>query len=290
MKAKCLYRSKNILGECPVWSVKEQALYWIDIETPAIYTLHIETNAFREIKLEHKIGSFAFTTNDNEIVAALDIGFAYINLVTESITPIANPLKNKTNMRFNDGKCDRKGRFWAGSLDNDFDKPVGVLYKLDNNGTINSFKEGVICSNGIGWSPDNKTMYYTDSFKYCIYAYDFDIETGMMTNERFFALDTDGSEPDGLTVDVEGFVWSAKWGTGRVVRYAPDGNIDQTIKLPVQQPTSCTFGGPAMNQLFITSARMDLSAQQLLQQPLAGSVLVLETNTKGLEEPFFIKS
>ncbi|MFK7905367.1 MAG: SMP-30/gluconolactonase/LRE family protein [Chitinophagales bacterium] len=289
MKAKCLYHSKNILGECPVWSVKEQALYWIDIEINTIYILHIETNSFREIKLEHKIGSFAFTINDNEIVAALDIGFAYVNLSTKSISPIVNPLKNKTNMRFNDGKCDRKGRFWAGSLDNNFDKPVGVLYRLDNNETINNFKEAVICSNGIGWSPDNKTMYYTDSFRYCIYAYDFDIEMGTITNERIFALDTDGSEPDGLTVDVEGFVWSVKWSTGRVVRYAPDGNIDQTIKLPVQQPTSCTFGGPAMNQLFITSARMDLSAQQLLQQPLAGSVLVLETDTKGLEDSFFIK-
>ncbi len=136
-------------------------------------------------------------------------------------------------------------------------------------------------------TPDNSIMYYTDSIKHTIWAYDFDLEAGTITNQKVFAQTPEAYVPDGLTVDAEGFVWGANWDGWKVVRYAPNGSIDQEVPLPVQRPTSCMFGGPELNQLYITSASVGLSESEMQEQPLAGSVFVVETNTQGLPEPRF---
>jgi sugar lactone lactonase YvrE len=146
---------------------------------------------------------------------------------------------------------------------------------------------GIGVSNGLGWSPDNRLMYYTDSRKHTIWVYDFDLESGSISNQRVFAQTPSAYVPDGLTVDAEGYVWSAKWDGWKIVRYAPDGSIDQEVQLPVQRPTSCIFGGSDLMDLYITSASTGLSEIKLKEQPQAGSVFVLESEVRGLPEPRF---
>jgi sugar lactone lactonase YvrE len=147
-------------------------------------------------------------------------------------------------------------------------------------------RHNVAVSNGLGWSPDNRIMYYADSPTYNIYAFDFEPELGRISNERLFAHHQTGF-PDGLTVDAEGYVWSARWDGWQVIRFAPDGTIDRVVEMPVQRPTSCIFGGPQLNQLFVTSAKIGLNEAELAGQPLAGNLFVIDVDVPGLAEPLF---
>jgi sugar lactone lactonase YvrE len=163
----------------------------------------------------------------------------------------------------------------------------GALYRLDPNGNYREVISGVGISNGLGWSPDNRLMYYTDSRKRTIWVYDFDFESGAISNQQIFVTTPQEYIPDGLTVDAEGYVWSAKWDGWKVVRYAPDGSVDIEVELPVQRPTSCIFGGSDLTDIFITSASTGLSKSELAEQPLAGCVFIVDSGTKGLPEPRF---
>lgn len=284
MKTKVAYHSEDDLGEGPVWSVAEQAIYWVDIHGPTLQRLQPETGKIDAWVMPSYIGCYALR-EAGDVVVGLRDGLYTFDLDSQELTNLCRP-EVGLNTRFNDGKCDRNGRFWAGTMDLGFADPLGSLYRLDADGRCHQMRSGVTCSNGLGWSPDNRTMYYTDTPTRSIFAYDFELETGALQNERVFAKVDDGL-PDGLTVDAEGYIWSAKWDGWRVVRYAPDGSIEREINLPVQRPTSCTFGGPKMNLLYITSARTGLSAVDLAEQPLAGSLLVLDTAVQGLPEPLY---
>jgi len=169
-----------------------------------------------------------------------------------------------------------------------WDASVGCLYRLDPDLKATCMQAGLICSNGLGWSPDDRVFYFTESFRYCISAYDFDAKTGHISNRRRFASveDSDGF-PDGLTVDAEGFVWSAHCSVGRVVRYSPAGTIDRVIELPVTRPTSCMFGGDNLDVLYITTARETLTPEQIAQAPLSGSLFATKPGVRGLPEPSF---
>jgi L-arabinonolactonase len=280
------YSANDILGEGPVWVPEEQVLYWVDIQGPALQRWHAGSGGYRRWALPSEIGCFALRQSGGVLVA-LRTGFALLDLETEKLTPLLNPEADRPYTRFNDGKCDRRGRFWAGTMDEEAPNTRAALYRLDPAGDCQPMQAGVGISNGLGWSPDNRIMYYTDSIKHQIYAYDFDLESGTIRNRRVFAETPEGYVPDGLTVDVDGYIWSAKWDGWKVVRYAPDGSVDLEIPLPVQRPTSCVFGGPELKQLYITSARVDLTTEELAKQPQAGSVFVLETSTQGLPEPRF---
>jgi len=284
MNIQLAYFSKDDLGEGPVWSPDEQALYWVDILRPTLQRWHPESGQYRDWKLPSDIGSFALRANGGAVVA-LRTGFAFLDLETGQLTPIMDPEADQPFTRFNDGKCDRRGRFWAGTMDEESPNTRAALYRLDAAGNCQLMESGIGISNGLGWSPDNHIMYYTDSIKHQIYAYDFDFERGMIRNQRVFAQTPDDYVPDGLTVDLEGFVWSAKWDGWKVVRYAPDGSVDLEIQVPVQRPTSCAFGGPELKHLYITSARTGLTPEEIEKQPEAGCVFVLETDTQGLPEP-----
>jgi sugar lactone lactonase YvrE len=203
-----------------------------------------------------------------------------------TVEPIVDPESHLPQTRFNDGKCDRNGRFWAGTMGTINGKPAGALYRFDADHSLHTMHHDISVSNGLGWSPDNRIMYYADSPTYNIYAYDFEPETGTMSNERVFAHHKVGF-PDGLTVDAEGYVWSARWDGWQVIRFAPDGSIDQVVEMPVQRPTSCVFGGSDLRQLYVTTATTGLSEADLARQPLAGSVLVLDAGVSGLPEPLF---
>jgi L-arabinonolactonase len=286
MQVELAVEANNILGEGPVWSVTEQALYWVDIWKPALHRWHPGSGERQTWMMPAPIGCFALRTGGGAVVA-LKTGLFFFNFETQVIELLIDPEADQTDTRFNDGKCDRQGRFWAGTMDDDNEsEPKGRLYRLDGDLSLHSIKEHVIVANGLGWSPDNRTMYFTDSPLKTIFAYDFDAVNGSIANERVFAQDTVGF-PDGLTVDAEGFVWSAKWGGWRVTRYAPDGSIDRELEMGIEKPTSCTFGGPDLTQLYVTTARIGIDANELKLQPLAGCVLVVETDVKGVPDPQF---
>ena len=277
--------AQNLLGEGPLWSVEEQAFYWIDIDRPALQRWNPETHEYRVWELPSKIGSYSLKVSGGAILA-LKNGFHSLDLETGTLTFLSDPEAHLPENRFNDGKCDPKGRFWAGSLHEKESEPLGTLYRYDPDGTTHIMRRHITVSNGIGWSPDHTLMYFTDSGAQTIYVYDFEVETGAISNERIFAQDTD-CYPDGLTVDSEGCVWSAKWDGWRIVCYFPDGQIKHEISMPVQRPTSCMFGGPNLKHLYVTSASVRLSEEELAAQPLAGNVFRIETEVPGLPETHF---
>lgn len=285
MTPKSIYAANDLLGEGPVWHVEEQALYWVDILNKRLQRFDPTTSRYDDWLLPSEIGSFAFCKS-GEVLAALKTGFAFFDLATNSIEYTVDPEEDKPLNRFNDGKCDRQGRFWAGSI-GDGNEASAAFYRLDAPSSYTTIRNNVIVSNGLAWSPDNSTMYYTDSGTQTIYAFDFDAVSGILSNERIFAKVEDGF-PDGLTIDTEGCIWSAVWDGWRVDNYAPDGTLLNQISMPVQRPTSCMFGGKDLNELFITSASVDLSEEELAKQPEAGHVFSIETESRGIPEPVFL--
>jgi len=261
-------------------------LYWVDIESDCYYRYDPATGELERVDVGLPVGVLAFREKGGLVMATRD-GFAMWDPDAQALTPIADPEAGKTHARFNDGGVDPAGRFWAGTLTED-GQATSSLYRLDPDGSVHAWETGVMVSNGIGWSPDRRTMYYTDSPRYTIYAYDFDVPSGSVTNRRVFVTvpKTDG-QPDGLTVDSQGFIWSAHWDGYRVTRYDPQGKIERVVQLPVARVTSCVFGGPALSDLYITSAWSRLTDEQRAGQPLAGDLFLLQTEITGRLEPKF---
>lgn len=279
--------SCDTLGEGPIWDSKENALYWVDIERKLLQRWDPANNMRKVWELHTNIGSFALRSSGGAVVALRD-GLSFLNLSDGTITMICNPESKKRKTRFNDGKCDRQGRFWAGTMDEEIPNKRAALYRYDPDGTCHMMVDRIGISNGLGWSPDNATFYYTDSGDRVIYAYDFNLDFGLIYNRRIFVQTPSDYVPDGLTVDAAGYVWSANWDGWKVTRYDPLGRIDLEIPLPIQRPTSCTFGGENLDKLYITSARIGLEAKDLAKQPLAGNVFVVQTDVHGLPEPRFV--
>jgi L-arabinonolactonase len=279
--------SANILGEVPVWDVTEQALYWVDIEGKLLQRLHEPSGEVRVWHLPERIGSFALREKGG-LVCAFASGFAFFDPETEAIDWIARPEADIPTNRFNDGKCDRHGRFWAGTMDDGLAAHSGSLYRLDPDLTVHKMDSGVGIANALSWSPDDRTFYFADTLDREIRAYDYDAALGRIRNKRLFAHTRDDpGVPDGSTIDAEGFMWNAQWDGWRLTRYAPDGRVDRIVRLPVQKPTSCIFGGPDLRTLFVTSAIWDHSAKDLTTQPWAGSLLALDVGVAGLPETRF---
>lgn len=275
---------KNQIGEGPVWHADAQALYWVDIDAHCFYRLDPSTGRYERFDVGLPVGCLAFRKTGG-LVLATQKGFAFWEPDKEGLEFIADPEADRPDTRFNDGAVDPQGRFWAGTLG---DGPVCALYRLDPDLSVHTMETGVTIANGIGWSPNQTTMYFTDSVPKIIYAYDFDPATGAIENRRPFVHTPDEpGVPDGLTVDSDGFIWSARWDGWKITRYDPDGRIEREIALPVQRPTSCAFGGPALDELYITSARIGLDEAAVNQQPLAGDLLRLHTDVKGMVEPAF---
>jgi L-arabinonolactonase len=287
-EVRCVQQANSILGEGGVWRHDEAVLYWVDIKRPAVFRFDPTHGQTGHWPMPTPVGCVAPTRSGTQLLFADADGFGFLDLTTGQIQHIADPEGELPHNRFNDGKVDRAGRFWAGTLDDRCAEPTGSLYRLDAQGTVHRMAKGFLCANGIGWSPDNRTMYFTDSMLRTIWAYEFDFATGELGARRDFATlpDHDGL-PDGLTVDSQGFVWSAIWDGWRLVRYAPDGTIDREVRMPVQRPTSCAFGGPSLKTLYVTSACDDLDSKALKRGPLAGSLFAVACDVPGLPEvPF----
>ena len=276
---------KNKLGESPLWHPDEELLYWVDIEGECFHRYSPETGKGDTVQVGQPIGCLAFRASGGLILGLRD-GIAFWDQNTSKIEIIDNPEAGRTKARFNDGKVGPGGRFWAGTIGED---DQSSLYRLDPDLSIHTMETGITISNGIGWSPDYKIMYYTDSPLRVIYAYEFDLESGSISNRRdFVKVPVEDGFPDGLTVDSEGFVWSAHWDGWRLTRYDQKGSIERVVYLPVQRPTSCAFGGRDLDQLFITSAWTGLSETDRREQPLAGDLFWVQTEVKGQQENKFL--
>lgn len=283
---RCVIPSANFLGEGPHWSEAEGWLSWVDILAPAFIVGDPATGERREMPLPELIG-VAVPKKSGGWLAATESGIKALS-PDGTLTLLAAPEADRPGNRFNDGKCDRRGRFWVGSLAINTAPRQGSLWRYDPDGTVTRVESGMHISNGLGWSPDDTRFYFTDSAKREIYVYDFDIESGAIENRRTFVTALEGSgTPDGLAVDAEGFVWSAHWDGWSVVRYDPDGGIDRVVNLPVPRPTSCVFGGLDRSTLYVTTARIRLSTAQLAEAPLSGGIFAVETGVRGQHETIF---
>jgi len=286
-QATCAVDCKNVLGEGAVWCPLERLLWWIDISSPSLWRLDPRTARVDHWPLPKPPGSFALRKTGGFLFAFRN-GFATLDKPGGELAWLEVPGLNLGDERFNDGKVDRAGRFWAGTLDRRLGNAIGQLYRLEPGLRVTAMDRGFTISNGIGWSPDDRTMYFTDTPSRRIYRYDFDAATGAIANRRVFVeADPGHGGPDGMTVDGEGFVWSAQFDRWCIHRYAPDGRLDRVVRLPVQRPTTCMFGGPELATLYATSARMDLAEDALAAQPQAGGVFALDVGVRGLPEPRF---
>jgi sugar lactone lactonase YvrE len=286
---RCVLNWDAIVGESPLWHSQQRCLYWVDIQGKKVHRLDILTGRNETFDLPEIVTCLAFRKKGG-LLLTLRKEFAFFDPASGRLDKVGNVEEKKPNTRFNDGRVDPQGRFWAGTMgDPDWKKPLGSLYRFDTNQTVTCVQGDIICSNGTAWSPDGRTMYYTESFRYEIFAYDFDAASGSIENRRVFArIDQKlGAFPDGLCVDAEGFIWSNQVGIGRVVRYDPSGNVERQIQLPVPRAVGCTFGGDDLRTLFITSARETMTRQQLHAALLSGSVFAVDTGIKGQPATLF---
>ncbi len=289
VEVEVLVEAGDILGEGVIWHPNEQALYWCDNLKPNIQRYTPATGEHRVWPMPEEVGCIVFREQGG-ICAAMKSGFAYIDDLDQlDIRYIVDPEPDKVGNRLNDGKCDRAGRFWCGSMDADLQQRTASLYRLDADETCHKMDSGFIVSNGIAWSPDNRVMYFSCTRSEALYAYDFDMDTGDISNRRVLVDTTDKPfRIDGATVDSEGFYWCAEVHDWCIGKYAPDGSRVDRIKLPVRQPTMCTFGGENLDILYVVSATRFLEPNEVPEQPLAGALFAIHgTGAKGIVEPFF---
>ncbi|MGP9680194.1 SMP-30/gluconolactonase/LRE family protein [Halomonas sp. AOP27-A1-41] len=255
MQIDILLDVKTTLGEGPVWDVEQQRLYFIDSMDGRVFRCAADGTDLRAWDVPGKIGSMALRKNGEGAILSLDKGFWLLDFKSGHCELLHDPESNLVDTRINDGKCDRMGRFFAGSMDMMEEGPKGALYRVEPDMTVTKIEDGIICSNGPCFSPDDKTFYFTDTWTGEVWAYDYDITTGEISNRRTFAkVDTlNGGAADGATVDSEGYYWMALVYDGRICRFAPDGTLDREIEMPVKKVTSVQFGGPDLDVLYVTS-------------------------------------
>lgn len=286
---RCVLPWEATVGESPVWHAAEQSLYWVDIQQKKIHRFHPASGENQTFCLPEIVTCIALRSAGG-LVLTLRKHFAAYDPTTSKLERLAEVEDNLPDNRFNDGKCDPQGRFWAGTMDTvNWSAPTGNLFRMDAQGEVSLMQRDVICSNGSGWSPDGSRMYYTESFRYAIFVYDFNSETGAISNRRPFAtLDSNGGGfPDGMTVDASGFVWSNVVGLGQIRRYDPAGKLERIVQLPVPRATDSTFGGPDLKTLYVTTARETMSPGELAQAPRSGSLFAVDCDVCGLPSNSF---
>jgi sugar lactone lactonase YvrE len=270
------------VGEGPVWWPEEGLLLWVDITPGHVHVLDPASSTRRLLEVGQPVGAVA-PRRAGGLVLAVQEGFALADLATGETRTVARVGGGDPSLRMNDGKCDPKGRFWAGTMALDERPGAGTLYRLDADYRVEAVLDGLTISNGMGWSLDGRTMYFIDSPTQRVDAFDFDPERGAVANRRpLVEVPPEAGLPDGMTVDTEGFLWVALWGGWAVRRYAPDGTLDRVVRLPVSQVTSCAFGGPGLDQLYVTSAARDLTGDALRREPHAGALFRCRPGVRGL--------
>jgi len=284
---RCVLDVKADLGECPLWSVAEQALYWVDINAPALNRFDPFSGANIAMPMPESIGSFAFRTKGGFVVA-LRGGIWLADTNGRLERKVADAPYDGAHHRFNDGRCDRQGRFVVGSMNERRDAPSAALYRLGGDLVLRELFGGLTVSNGLAWSPDGRTMYHADTPTHVVRAYDYDTGSGAIANAREFVRWTGETDrPDGGAVDAEGCYWTAFFRGGKVLRVSPAGRTLAEYPIPALCPTMCAFGGPDLATLFVTSARTMRDTDELARLPLSGGVFAMRVDVPGLPEPAF---
>ncbi len=286
MKPVEILESGNILGEGILWDSARRQLCWTDIQGHELYRYHWDGGEIDVLDTPERVGSFGLVAGDDRLITAFATGIALYDARTGGIEWLARPEEIVAGIRFNDGRIDRRGRFWCGTMVEDDDCPEkGSLYSMDCRGGLRRHVRDVRISNSICTSPDGKRLYFADSPTRTIFVYELNEPGGELGLQRVFATTPPGAVPDGATVDADGCLWSAHWGGGCLVRYTPAGRIDRTIAIPASQPTCACFAGPNLDVLCVTSAREGLSEAALQSEPHAGAVFFYHTGVQGLAEP-----
>jgi sugar lactone lactonase YvrE len=277
----CVLDAKAELGECPVWSADEQALYWVDIHAPSMNRLDPATGEHRNWMMPGTIGSFGLRESGGAVVALRD-GFHLFDFETGTATFLAAPENPIPGTRFNDGKVAPDGRFFAGTMDEErLSRPIAALYRLDPDGAVHRVVDELIVSNGLAWSADGQTMFHSDSKGQVIWAYEY--RDGEIGQRRVVARPTESiGRPDGAAADVEGYYWSCGISAGALNRWAPDGRLDRSITLPCSNPTAPCFGGPDMKTIYVTSLRHGVRPEVLAEKPLSGGIFALQVEVPGV--------
>ncbi|MEI8314093.1 MAG: SMP-30/gluconolactonase/LRE family protein [Verrucomicrobiota bacterium] len=275
-----IFDAKAALGEGAIWDARRKALYWVDILGQRFWRLDSATGKQEAFEVGQFVGTIV-PRRQGGVLLALHHGLAAYDFDTRKLTMLCDPEDGKPELRFNDGKCDPAGRFWAGTMPVEKRAPIGSLFCLFPDLHCDRMLTGVACSNGIVWSLDRRTMYYIDTPRVAVDAFDYNLETGAISNRRIAITIPPGiGRPDGSTLDADGMLWVAHWGGGRVTRWNPQtGKLLATVNVPAQQVTSCAFGGPKLDRLFITTARRGVETTD----PLAGGLFCVDVGVKGLE-------
>jgi sugar lactone lactonase YvrE len=285
----------SLLGESPLWHPREQVLYWCDIPGKALRRFDPATSDLRHWEFDCEPACVAARL-DGALLLGMRDGLWHFDAATGVRTREAAPPYDPANERFNDGKVDPQGRFWVGTIYEPRDPALASLHRWSR-GKLAKMADGITVSNGLAWSPDGRTMYWSDTKAHTVFAFDFDGHDGTISRKRVFAQfpvklpDQDlagyGGRPDGAAVDAEGCYWSAMFEGRRIVKLAPSGELLREVVLPVRCATMPTFGGADLKTLYITTARENRPAAELAAQPLAGCVLALDVDVPGLPANLF---
>jgi xylono-1,5-lactonase len=270
------------LGEGPYWSVRQQALYWVDVLGQTVFRLRPADGSVAAWQMPEMIGWLIERANSGGFVAGLQRDIVYLSLEPLAITPIARPEPGLPGNRLNDAKADAAGYIWAGTMPLSAEGNTGSLYRLSPEGRVTCCDRGYTVTNGPAMSPDGRYLYHNDSRRGFVYRFEPDHDGTLRNRTVFLRFRQDEGAPDGMTVDSEGALWIALWGSASVNRYTADGGLDRSVKLPASQVTSCAFGGPALDRLFVTSA-----AEGVDGEALAGALFEIDPQVTGIAPNLF---
>lgn len=280
--------ARATLGECPRWHEGEKRLYWVDIVENELHRLDPASGRDEVRRFDEPVGCFAFRRSGG-LVLALQAGFATIDDWDAPLIPIGEaPLAGRTDLRFNDGRTDPAGRFWAGSVNSYRSARNAALYRLDPDGSVSEIANSMYTCNAAAFTADGRRFFHADTPTHALRVYDCAPETGELSNERVFHQFQMGTgRPDGGSVDAEGCYWSALFDGGRVVRLSPEGEIIAQVRLPVTKTTMIAFGGDDRRTAYVTSARINMAEEALAAEPLAGGIFSFRVDVPGVPEwPF----
>lgn len=279
------------LGEGAIWNHISKELYWIDIEGKKLHIYNPSSKQNSSIEMPCRIGTVVPSEDKNKAIVALEDGIYVVNTKTKELSLLSDVESDMTENRFNDGKCDPNGNLWVGSMHLAQNKPNANLYKINEKGESDKMLDGITISNGIVWSKDKSTMYYIDTPKGTIRAFDYDKKTSEISNERVVVtVDPKDGFPDGMAIDDQDMLWVGMWNGNAVAKYNPKtGILEKKIKVPAHNVTSCAFGGDNFDELYITTASVDMTDEEKKQFPLAGSVFKIKLKEKGVKSNFFKK-
>jgi sugar lactone lactonase YvrE len=286
--AEVALQAQSELGEGPLWDVRKRLLYWVDISGHKVHVFDPSSGADRFVDVGQPVGCVAPRKN-GDLVLAMQDGFAILDVESGEVRNLIDPEKHLPDNRFNDGKCDPRGRFWAGTMSMKRVKAAGSLYCLYPDLTVRTMLTRVTTSNGLAWSSDERKLYYIDTGTPYVSVFNYDPESGEISRRRrIITIPQNQGKPDGMTIDEEGMLWVAHWGGGRVSRWDPkDGSQTDVVEVPAPNVTSCAFGAPMLDTLYITTARGPLNDEERKEYPLAGGLFQVKPGVRGRPEPAF---